>query len=445
MEDERMFFGKKRFRFVFIGAGSTVFTMKLAGEMLTEKYFDGGALVLVDIDEKKLADAAQGVKRLVAKTGRDFTVESHTHFSTALNGADFVFFIYAVGSIESWKQDIEICTKYGVAQSVGDTIGPGAMIRILRSIPLALDIAHKMEEVCPEAYIINYTNPEGAQCLAIQAYSNIRCFGLCHGTPDTAHTLAEKVFAVPAERLKYEAAGVNHLTWFTKLTIDGEDVYPKLWKALETSGFGKKEQVSRDLYRVFGLYPAPGDRHVEEFFSAFLKDRVMKERDLAWKNNDFKALDEWRERDRVNLEGLIKENKGQEQFLTGSGETALHFIKALATGEVTTEMVNLQNKGYIENVSRDMIVEVPAFIDSFGLHPQSVGKLPAGIAAKCDILGREYELLVGSELNCDRDLLLQAAYLDPLTANCDYPEELLDELVRENLQYLPAGWKTKEQ
>ncbi|MDR1176747.1 MAG: hypothetical protein LBK83_14890 [Treponema sp.] len=436
-----MFFGKKRFRFVFIGAGSTVFTLKLAGDLLMEKYIDGGVLALVDIDEKKLEEVTEGVKRLAAYTGRDFTVESHTHYSAALKDADFVFFTYAVGSIESWKQDIEICTKHGVAQSVGDTIGPGAMIRILRSIPLALDIAHKMEEVCPEAYIINYTNPEGAQCLAIQAYSKIRCFGLCHGTPDTARDLAEKVFGVSPERLKYEAAGVNHLTWFTRLSIDGEDVYPKLRKALETSGFGQREQVSRDLYRIFGLYPAPGDRHVEEFFSAFLKDSVMKERNLEWKNNDFRAIDEWREHDRENLEGLIKENRGHEKFLDGSGETATHFIKALAAGEVTTEMVNLQNRGYIENVSRNMIVEVPAFIDFFGLHPQSVGKLPAGIAAKCDILGREYDLLVDSARNCDKDLLLQAAYLDPLTANCDYPERLLNELIRENLQYLPAGWK----
>jgi alpha-galactosidase len=436
-----MFFGRKRFKFVFIGAGSTVFTLQLAGDILMEQFIDGGTLALVDIDEKKLKDVTEGVKRLVTHTGRDFAVESHTHYSTALKDADFIFFTYAVGSIESWKQDIEICTRHGVAQSVGDTIGPGAMIRILRSIPLALEIAHRMEEVCPEAYIINYTNPEGAQCLAIQAYSKIRCFGLCHGTPGTASELAEKVFKVSENRLKYEAAGVNHLTWFTRLSIDGEDVYPKLWKALESSEFGKKQQVSLDLYRIFGLYPAPGDRHVEEFFSAFLKDRVMKERDLAWKNNDFKAVDSWREQDRVKLEGLIRENKGHEAFFQGSGETATHFIKALATGEVTTEMVNLQNKGYIENVSRDMIVEVPAFIDSFGLHPQTVGRLPAGIAAKCDILGREYDLLVASAVNCDRDLLLQAAYLDPLMANCDYPEKLLEEILRENLRYLPEGWR----
>jgi alpha-galactosidase len=436
-----MFFGRERFKFVFIGAGSTVFTLNLAGDILTEPSIKGGVLALVDIDEKKLDDTVAGVKRLVSFTKGDFRVERHTHYAAALDDADFVFFTYAVGSIEAWKQDIEISTKHGVAQSVGDTIGPGAMIRILRSIPLALEIAHKMEQVCPEAYIINYTNPEGAQCLAVQAYSKIRTFGLCHGTPGTAAMLAKEVFKVPVERFRYEAGGVNHLTWFTKMTIDGTDVYPRLQEALKKSGLDKQEPVSADLFRVFGLYPAPGDRHVSEFFSAFLKDRVMRERNLAWKNNDFAAVDSWRDRDFKNLDELINKRQGFEKFLRGSGETAVHFIKALASGQISTEMVNMRNRGYVGNVSDGMIVEVPAFIDHFGLHPQVIGDLPAGIAAKCDALGREYELLVSAAVNRDMDLVLQAAYLDPLCANCDYPEDLVTDLIRQNLNLLPEEWK----
>ena len=138
-----------------------------------------------------------------------------------------MFFTYAVGKYEAWKRDIATCTRFGVNQSVGDTIGPGSVIRILRSIPLALEIAHEMERVCPHAYIINYTNPEGAQCLAIQKYSKIKSFGLCHGTPDTAAELADKVFGVKPEELIYEAAGVNHLTWFTRMVIDGRDAAPE--------------------------------------------------------------------------------------------------------------------------------------------------------------------------------------------------------------------------
>jgi len=436
-----MFFGRDRFKFVFIGAGSSVFTLKLAGDILTERSVSGGSLVLVDIDEKKLNETASGVRELVAYTKRDFSVETHVHYSTALNNADFVFFTYAVGSIESWKQDIEICTRHGVLQSVGDTIGPGGMIRIMRSIPLALEIAHKMEEVCPEAYIINYTNPEGAQCFAIQEYSEIRCFGLCHGTPDTAHELANDVFKVEPARFRYEAAGVNHLTWFTKMTIDGEDVYPALKRALAESGYAKKEPISSDLFRIFGLYPAPGDRHVSEFFSAFMRDRVLMDKNYTWKNNDFAVIDNWRENERENLNTLIERREGHENFLQGSGETATHFIKALSTGMIATEMVNVPNRGYIRNISDGVIVEVSAYVDSFGLHPQGAITLPGGIAARCDSLGREYKLLVEAAVNCDLKLLLEAAYLDPLCANCDYPEKLIHELITSNLHLLPEGWR----
>jgi len=439
-----MFFGRDRFKFVFIGAGSSVFTLNLAGDILTERSISGGSLVLVDIDEKKLNETARGIKELVAYTEKNFSVETHTHYSTALDGADFVFFIYAVGGIESWKQDIEICTKHGVLQSVGDTIGPGGIIRILRSIPLALEITRKMEDVCPEAYIINYTNPEGAQCFAIQEYSKIRCFGLCHGTPDTAQELAKDVFKVEPDRFRYEAAGVNHLTWFTKMTIDGEDVYPRLEGALAESGYAQKEPISSTLFRVFGLYPAPGDRHVSEFFSSFMRDRVLKEENYTWKNNDFVAIDGWRENERLNLNALIERHEGHEKFLQGSGETATHFIRALSSGAITTEMVNVPNHGFIRNISDGIIVEVPAYIDSFGIHPQGAITLPGGIAARCDSLGREYKLLVEAAVSCDLKLLLEAAYLDPLCANCDYPEKLMGELIASNLRLLPDAWKKVE-
>jgi len=436
-----MFFGQDHFKFVFIGAGSSVFTLNLCGDILMEKSVSGGSLVLVDIDEEKLDKTARGVRELVTHTGKNFSVETHIHYSSALDNADFVFFTYAVGSIETWKQDIEICTKHGVLQSVGDTIGPGGMIRIMRSIPLALEIAREMEKKCPEAYIINYTNPEGAQCFAIQEYSKIRCFGLCHGTPDTALMLAEEVFNVEPDRFRYEAAGVNHLTWFTKMTIDGRDAYPRLHDALVKSGFALREPISMDLYRIFGLYPAPGDRHVSEFFSAFMRDKVLREKNYTWKNNDFAIIDGWRGIEKLNLDKLIEGREGHEKFLQGSGETATNFIRALSTGEITTEMVNVPNQGYIRNVSDGIIVEVPAYIDSFGIHPQGAINLPGGIASRCDSLGREYKLLVKAAVNCDLTLLLEAAYLDPLCANCDYPEKLIRELIESNLHLLPDRWK----
>ena len=436
-----MFFGRRKFSFVFIGAGSSVFTMRLVGDILSEDFIDGGELRLVDIDTRALSEVGTAVRKLVAHAGKAFTVTVHENYRPALPGADFVFFIYAVGGYAAWQRDIATCTRFGVNQSVGDTIGPGAVIRILRSIPLALDIAHEMERVCPDAWIINYTNPEGAQCLAIQKYSRIRSFGLCHGTPDTAQALADKVFGVSIDRLAWDAAGVNHLTWFTQLRIDGEDVYPKLWQKLGESGYGDFEQISRDLYRVFGLYPAPGDRHVGEFFSSFLRDNVMKKRDLIWKNCDFSVLDGWRAEGRRRLEAALQSAEGCDHFLDGSGETATHFIRALATGSIAREMVNVQNRGYIENISDDVIVEVPTFVDQLGLKPTHIGRLPEGIAAKCEALGREYLLLVEAAVECDIQRARQAMYLDPLCAMADDPEGLLEALILENLDLLPDAWR----
>ena len=192
-----MFFGRSRFHFVFIGAGSSVFTMRLIGDILHEDFIEGGSIRLVDIDEPVLERVTAAVRRLVEYSGKPFEVVSYNHYKNSLPGADFVFNIYAVGAYPRWRQDIRTCTRFGVNQSVGDTIGPGAVIRILRTIPLALEIAHEMERVCPEAYIVNYTTPEGAQCLAIQKYSSVRSFGLCHGTPVTASALADEVFQVP--------------------------------------------------------------------------------------------------------------------------------------------------------------------------------------------------------------------------------------------------------
>ncbi|MGI6214818.1 MAG: alpha-glucosidase/alpha-galactosidase [Christensenellales bacterium] len=438
---ETVFFRKNRFNFVFVGAGSSVFTLRLVGDILSEDFIEGGEIRLVDIDSNVLTEVTEAVSLLVSKTKKKFKVSSFLHYKTALPGADFVMFTYAVGGYSAWKRDIAICTHFGVNQSVGDTIGPGAIIRILRSIPLAVEIAHEMEKVCPEAYIINYTNPEGAQCLAIQKYSSIRSFGLCHGTPDTAASLAKDVFGVAPEQLSYRAAGVNHLTWFTDLNIDGKDVYPHLHEKLISSGYAKKEPVSFKLFEIFGLYCAPGDRHVEEFFSTFLRDAVINRMDLKWKNNDFIATDSWRANDADRLDSLKNHGKGYEHFLKGSGETATHFIRALATGSVCTEMVNVINQGFINSVSNGIIVEVPTFVDRFGLHPQHMGSLPQGISAKCESLGREYMLLVDAAVECDRKKALQAMFMDPLCAMCDDPEGLLDALIKENLDLLPSAWE----
>ena len=434
-------FGKKDFNFVFIGAGSTSFTLRLVSDILHEDDFIlSGELRLVDINPAALDDAYEAVKKMIETSGRDFKVAKFIDFKEALPNCDFLFFTFVTGGYASWKTDIDICTKHGVLQSVGDTIGPGGIMRTLRNVPVVYNIAKEMEKISPDAWIINYSNPEGALCLAIEKYTNIKTFGLCHGTPDTVRELAENVYKVEPSRLKYSAGGINHLTWITKLEIDGVNVYPQLKKLLNETDYTQKEPISSQLYDIFGLYPAPGDRHVGEFFPYYLKKEVLEEQNYKWKNVDFNMLDGWRSGAFDEIQKIKNGEIGFKEF-GASGETSVHFIRSLVTGRVSLEMANVINNGYIDNISSDAIVEVPVFVDSFGLHPQKIGRLPDAIAAKCDTLGREYNLAVRAAVECDRTLALQAIMLDPLCANCKYPDKLLGDLLDAYKDLLPNDWK----
>ena len=432
---------KTHFKFMFIGAGSTSFTLRLISDILHEDDFIlSGELRLVDINPTALDDVYEAVSMMIKTAGRDFKITKHTDFREAAPDIDFVFFTFVTGGYPSWRKDIEICTKHGVLQSVGDTIGPGGIIRSIRNIPVVVEVCRELEKVAPNAWAINYSNPEGALCLAIESYTKIRTFGLCHGTPDTVHMLAERVYKTDPQNLKFSAAGINHLTWITKLTIDGADVYPQLKEKMIECGLDKSEPISFDLFNIYGLYPAPGDRHVGEFFPYYMKDKVLQEQDYTWKNIDFNLMDQWRSGSLGRIESLKAGKIGYKEIGT-SGETATHFIRALTTGKPTVEMCNVKNRGYIENVSDGIIVEIPSYVDEFGLHPQKIGNLPDGIAAKCECLGREYKLIVDGAVECDRNKILAAMMIDPLCANCDYPEKLLDELIAAYLPLLPDGWK----
>jgi len=436
-------FMKHDLNFAFIGAGSTTFTLALVSDILHEPdIIHEGELRLVDTDPDALEHAYNAVCVMIKQSGRHFKVTKHTDFREVLPGLDFLIFTFVSGKYASWKTDIEICTRHGVLQSVGDTIGPGGIIRTIRNVPVVYEIAKEMEKICPDAWAINYSNPEGSLCLAIEKYTKIRTFGLCHGLPNLIESLAEVVFKVEPERAKFRGGGINHMTWITELTVDGVDAYPTLREKIIESGWDKHEPISVQIYDWFGLYPGPQDRHIKEFFSNYLRPRVLEEQDYTWKNNDFIAVQAWRDEAFKKMERLINGEIGYKEYGT-SGETATKFIRALTTGEKELEMASVMNRGYIENISDGVLVEVPVFIDEFGLHPQNIGRLPDGCAAKCEIIGREFDLAVESAIHCDRNLAIQAMLLDPLVAHCDYPEKLLDDLLREYLHLLPGAWKSQ--
>ena len=436
-------YGKNNLNFAFIGAGSTTFTLALVSDILHEPdIIHSGELRLVDTDPDALAHAYNAVCVMIKQSGRPFKVSKYLNYRDVLHGLDFLIFTFVSGKYESWKKDIELCTNHGVLQSVGDTIGPGGIIRTIRNAPVVYEITKEMEKVCPDAWAINYSNPEGALCLVIEKYTKIRTFGLCHGLPNLIERLAESVFKVEPGRVKFRGGGINHMTWITELTIDGKNAYPTLREKISETGWDKHEPISVEIFDWFGLYPGPQDRHIKEFFSNFLRPRVLEEQDYEWKNNDFIAVQKWRDEAHGKMEQLIKEEIGYKEYGT-SGETATKFIRALVTGEKELEMASVMNRGYIENISTGALVEVPVFIDEFGLHPQMIGRLPDGCAAKCEAIAREFDLAVDAAIHCDKKLAMQAMLLDPLVAHCDYPEKLLDDLLREYLPLLPQKWKSQ--
>ena len=431
---------KTDIKFMFIGAGSVSFTLKLISDILHEEDFiKSGELRLVDVVPEALDNVYEAVCTMIKTAGRDFKVTKHLDFKQASPGVDFVFFTFVTGGYKSWKTDIDICEKYGVIQTVGDTIGPGGLIRAVRNIPVVLEVCKELEKVAPEAWAINYSNPEGALCLAIEAHTKIRTFGLCHGTPDTVKMLAHRAFNVEPERLKFSAAGINHLTWITELKLDGQDAYPLLKEKLIGCGLDEEEPISYELLNIYGKYPAPGDWHVNEFFPHYLRESVKQAKSIKLHGFDAAAMIEGRNVSDETLESLKRGEIGFKEFGT-SGETATNFIRALITGVPALEMCNVQNNGYIDNLSSDIAVEIPAYIDEFGLHPVKIGRLPDGIAAKCETLGREYKLIVDGAVEYDKNKLLAAMMIDPLCCNCDFPEKLLDELLTAYLPLLPKGW-----
>ena len=432
--------GPHRLNFAFIGAGSGSFTLRVVSEILRQgDWLAGGDLRLVDTNPEALETAHAAVGALIRKSEKDFAVTRCADYHEALPGLDFLYFTFLVGGYALWKEDIAISTRHGVLHTLGDTTGPGGLMRTLRNAPVALDIARAMEKACPNAWAINCSNPVGSLGLVIVENTGIRTFGQCAGTENQAERLARHVFEVDKARVQYQAGGINHFTFFTRLAVDGKDALPGLRERLIAAGYHQKEPIAFEIFERYGLYPAPNDCHAMEFFSCYLRPRVLREKNYAHQNNDFAWVDQHRQHAAATMEKVIRGEIGADA-IDAAGETSMRFVRALCSGGPIREMTNVANKGYIDNISDGLTVEVPVFADAFGLHPQHIGPLPEGIAARCEAVARAHRLAARAGVACDRNLALQALLLDPLAAHCDYPEALLDDLLRASRDCLPDAW-----
>ncbi len=399
-------------KIALIGAGSVVFARRLLQDVVGTPALAGAHLSLMDVDEGRLALIGSFAQRLVSDAGTANTVDTTTDRSAALDGADYVITTIRVGDDLAIDQGIPL--RYGVDQSVGDTIGPGGVFKALRTVPALLDICDDMELLCPEARLLQYTNPMAIACWAIAEASNVQAVGLCHSVQRTTQQLADYIGA-PRDSVSAWAAGINHMAWFLRLERDGEDAYPALWEALEDEDTFALDPVRFEVMRYFGYFVSESTRHMSEYLPYF---RTSGERMGRFKLDaiatDLARLqvrsDEYFARMRDEVEGPAPVTAER------SDEYACRIISSIETGEPTVINGNVPNDGLISNLAEGACVEVPCLVDGLGIHPMAVGELPPQLAALNRSNMAVQELAVRAVLEGSREAAEYAVKIDPLTA-----------------------------
>jgi alpha-galactosidase len=425
-------------RVAFVGAGSVEFTKNLLGDLLTFPELADSTIALHDIDRERL-DAAEAMARWTASTlGAAATIEAHLDRRAALDGADHVINMIQVGGHAATLVDFEVPKRFGLRQTIGDTLGIGGVFRALRTIPVMLDIARDMFELCPDAWLLNYTNPMAMLCWSVYAGTPIkRVVGLCHSVQWTTRGLAELV-GVPYEEVEYLGAGVNHQAWILQLRHRGRDLYPLLDEAIERDA-ELRRRVRVEMYRRLGYFPTESSEHSAEYLPWFLHDDEMIERFRV-------PVDEYVRRSEENL----REYQAMRRTLAAGGsfeierslEYASLIVHSIATGEARVIYGNVPNHGLISNLPHGACVEVPCLVDGNGVQPTAVGNLPPQLAA----LNRTYlnvcELTVRAAIEGDREHVIHAALLDPNTSATLTPDEtvqMVDALIEAHGPALPEG------
>jgi alpha-galactosidase/6-phospho-beta-glucosidase family protein len=424
---------------VLIGAGSTVFTPGLLHDLARSRVFDDFTVHLVDLDPAAAQVMAALGRRVAANYGSNLRVEAHTNRRDALADARFVATTIAVGSAEGWRADLDIPEKHGIQQTVGDSVGPGGLLRALRHVPELVAIAEDVADLAPQALLLNYSNPLTANVRAILRETDVRAVGLCHGT---MHTKAHLCDELGVDRADVQAtfAGLNHLCWLLDIHEGDRDLYPQVRKLVQepvpadprASADGVHGQVSGDLMRRYGCYPAPGDRHVAEFFADYL--RLDDDGELDWGlrgglDMTRQYIDEkgslWaRLRDQASGSAPVEPLHHQE------AERLVSIAEALVLGRDHVELaVNLQNDGAIPNLPPWAVVEVPALVGAHGITGLDVGPLPDDIASLLQARAEQQELTVRAAVTGSRETALQALALDPLVPDAACAASMLDDAV----------------
>jgi len=425
-------------KIVLIGAGSKNFALGILRDLIECEGLEGSTVGLCDIDAVILDGVYETATAMVKYQQADFKIERSTDRRDLLPDADFVITSIQVGGDEAWKLDGEIPWKYGIWQTVADTVGPGGLSRSLRIVPVMVDIAKDVEELCPEAWFINYTNPLTPIQSAIRRETDINVVSLSGGGLRKRRRFMLKYLELQPEELWMIVAGPNHFLWVPELRVRGEEGYPLLRETLARKG--PVRPVAFKLFEMYGLYAFPGDLHLAEFVPGFLSPEAdygqkygLKDR-CAWP----RVLDSRKAyAQRIERFRRIKEEIADFYKESHERGMAVTIIDAMVNDRRDLLAVNIPNQGIVSNVTDESILEVVGVVGEFGIRGMHVGALPTAIARLINANLAEQELIVGATLNGDRRLALQAFMADPLCRSIEQTEKMLDELLAAHAAYLP--------
>jgi len=422
-----------------IGAGSVEFTRIIVADLVAFPELADLTISLHDIDEERLATAEALVRQLDTQAGSSLKVEAHADRRAALDGADFVVNEIQVGGFDATLRDFRIPAKYGLRQTIADTLGVGGIFRGLRTIPVIVEIADDMAEVCPEALLLNYANPMAMLVWGVldgARFDNI--VGLCHSVQNTHEELAA-IVGVPHEEIDYLTAGLNHQAFVLRFERDGESLYPLLDRAIQRDPDGLARRVRVELYRQFGHFPTESSEHSAEYVPWFMGHDDQIERYRV-------PVDEYIRRSEENLEEYEDTKRalaeGRDLSLEGENELAPRYIHSIVTGTPRIEYGNVRNDGLIDDLPDGCCVEVPCKIDQNGVQPIAVGRLPVQCAALNRTFLNVVELTVRAALEGNRKHVYRAVLLDPnagATLTIEQAHQMVDELIEAHGSLMPDG------
>jgi alpha-galactosidase len=458
-------------KIVVIGAGSAIFGLNTLAALMRSQRLRGSHLALVDRNAEALEPMGQLARRLNREWEAEMRISIHTHHAEALDSAGFVVLsIEVVPREELWKLDYEIPLKYGVHQPYAENGGPGGFAHAARNIGPVMEIVRDMEQSCPNAWLINFTNPMLRICDAISRYSSIKVVGLCHQinvgyamvglalaqdlgieVPDGFTDSHASPSSLPARHrvveqaldlIEINAAGLNHFTWMLDLRDKrtGQDLYPlfaERWTRMDPDF----EPLTRRMYEAFGIFPIPGDQHLCEYLP-WVSDPITK----PWDKYDLQ-LYEWdlwaqiRESSRDDITGMGEGRASIDHLIDADSEGALEMIENIAGASIHYHpAVNLPNRGFIPNLPDGAIIEVPGLVSGTGVQGVGVPNLPTPVAELCRREITVSQLCVDAAVSGDRQIALQCLLLDPVITDLDTAQLVLDDYLETYREHLPQFW-----